>query len=384
MARVKITEYAAKRILFGKTYRGVSIVNSLPKPLPKGRYVVKVDQGIKKRFKLGLLAVDVPASHVRHHIERFKKKGFNRFLIEPFVVHESSKEHYFSLERIRTGIRVLYSPKGGIEIEESADSVIRIDCSNAKDTALVFEKTGIPKQFLDSVFERFDSFHFSFLEINPLVIDNGNVYPLDAAVLVDSAAEQLVSGVWAEADYTERKKRHPREKIVAELAKTTPASLKLSVLNPDGSLFFLLSGGGGSITIGDQAVFEKGGSLIANYGEYSGGPTTEETYLYAREIVALALASRAKKKALVIAGGIANFTDIRSTFTGIINALEERYAELKRAKLKVFVRRGGPHENEGLTLMKAFLEKRGVAGSISGSDAPITKAVRDAVRYLKS
>ena len=185
------------------------------------------------------------------------------------------------------------------------------------------EKTGIPETFLSHLLQVFTKMHFAFLEINPLVILGDQVHLLDAAVLVDSAGEFFVRGAWTEDDVVEGRSAHEAEEKVAALQKTTPASLKLSVLNENGSLFFLLSGGGGSIVIADEAALQGQGDAIGNYGEYSGGPTREETYLYAKQVLALMLASTSKKKALVIAGGVANFTDVAKTFAGIRDALTE-------------------------------------------------------------
>jgi len=170
---------------------------------------------------------------------------------------------------------------------------------------------------------------------------------------------------------------------VQALQKTTPASLKLTVLHPHGSLFFLLSGGGGSIVIADEAELRGVGDQIGNYGEYSGGPTQEETHLYTREVLKLLLASSAKKKALIIAGGIANFTDIRATLRGVIDALSERSAKLRAAGVKVFVRRGGPNEASGLAHLERYLKEEGLLGSIYGSKAVITSAVDDAIDFIK-
>jgi succinyl-CoA synthetase beta subunit len=133
--------------------------------------------------------------------------------------------------------------------------------------------------------------------------------------------------------------------------------------------------------IADEAQLRRRQPL-GNYGEYSGGPTREETYLYAKEIIALMLASKAKNKALVIAG-VANFTDVKKTFAGIIDALSEVASALRKAKIKVFVRRGGPNETAGLALMREFLEKESLLGSIHGSDTIITKAVSEAISYVR-
>ena len=152
-------------------------------------------------------------------------------------------------------------------------------------------------------------------------------------------------------------------------------------MNPNGSLFLLLSGGGGSIVIADEAELRGVGKEIGNYGEYSGGPTREETYLYAKEVIELLLKSKAKKKALILAGGVANFTDVKQTFMGIIDTFTETAERLRKAGVKVFVRRGGPNEQEGLALMKTFLKKEKLLGSVYGSDTVITKAVDEAIKF---
>jgi ATP-citrate lyase beta-subunit len=177
--------------------------------------------------------------------------------------------------------------------------------------------------------------------------------------------------------------KHEAEMHVEALAQTTPASLKLSVINPDGALFLLLSGGGGSIVIADEAQALGAGKLLGNYGEYSGGPTREETYLYTKEVLTLMLASKSSKKALVIAGGVANFTDVQKTFAGVIDALTEVASKMREQNIKVFVRRGGPNEARGLSAMEAFLERENLLGSIHGSVDVITSAMKDAVQYIR-
>jgi ATP-citrate lyase beta-subunit len=207
---------------------------------------------------------------------------------------------------------------------------------------------------------------------------------LDAAALVDSAGEFFVRDSWKGDDVITARSKHPAEDAVEALAATTPASLKLSVINPNGALFFLLSGGGGSIVIADEVQVQGLGGALANYGEYSGGPTREETFLYARQIAALMLGSTAPKKALVIAGGVANFTDVKKTFLGIIDALTEVAPRMREQGIKVFVRRGGPNEAAGLSLMYDFLERESLLGAVYGSNEVITRAVEEAIHYIHS
>lgn len=383
MARVKISEYKAKKILFGDCYAGLALHAGTHMDIPDGHWVAKVDQGVKMRFKQGLVAVDKPKAEMLDAIAGWEKKGFSQFILEPYFEHDEKEEQYLSLERVRGGVRVLHASGGGVNIEEHPEAVGRFVISDEADIAGIAAKTKIPESFLLRAYAIFNASHFSFLEINPLIVRSENVYALDAAVLVDSAAEFFVSGVWSNDDIVKTKAKHVAEERVEALAATTPAALKLSVINPDGALFFLLSGGGGSIVIADEAQLEGAGHLIANYGEYSGGPTREETYLYSKEILGMVIESKAQKKALVIAGGVANFTDVKKTFLGIIDALKERSEELRAQGTKIFVRRGGPNEKVGLQLMRDFLQAEGLLGAVYGSDVVITQAVDDAIQYIR-
>ncbi len=408
MARVKLTEFRAKTLLM-PDYNGISVQTGMkskipwPRPSAGGQaaqYVAKVDQGVKKRFKQGLVAVNEKAANLPKYFTAWEKKGFTQFIVEEYFPHEATEEQYFSLERVRGGIRLLHAKDGGINIEEHVSSgasakgdpekVTSLIVSSRDDMRAAAEKTGIPESFLVSTFQVFDDAFFAFLEINPLIVRGEDVYLLDAAVLVDSTASFFIKGLpagrqglWTEDDVVKSKAKHAAESAVEKLASTTPAALSLKVLNKDGAIFFLLSGGGGSIVIADEAASRGAGDILGNYGEYSGGPTREETYLYSREVIALMLASKSKKKALVIAGGVANFTDIKSTFAGIIDALTENAEKMRKAGIKVFVRRGGPNEAAGLKHMREFLEQEKLSGSVYGSDTIITQAVEDAADFVQ-
>ncbi len=384
MSRIKLTEYRAKKLLLGESYRGVQVrTEKLTEFSKSERLVVKVDQGVKQRMKKGLVLLEKSPRAMNLAMSRWRKKGFSQFLIEPLVHHKQGMERYFSLERVREGVRFVYSREGGVDIESHPEAVETYILKNDKDIRAAAQKTEIPENFLARAIDVFRKNFFVFFEINPLVIVGGTAYPLDAAVLADSAGSFFVNGAWTEDDVIAKTRINLSEKRIDELAKTSPASFKLTVLNPNGSLFFLLSGGGGSIVIADEAELNGVGGGICNYGEYSGGPTRQETYLYAKEIINLLLKSKAKRKALVIAGGVANFTDVKQTFSGIIDALAEASIQLRKSGVKVFVRRGGPNERAGLLMMSTFLKKEKILGAIYGSDSVITRAVDDAISFIK-
>src|SRR5690606_25280622 len=128
------------------------------------------------------------------------------------------------------------------------------------------------------------------------------------------------------------------EEAIEELKETTPAALSFQILNPNGSIFVLLTGGGASLVTADEIYQSGKGSELANYGEYSGRPTEEETNLYVRQVLQALLKSESSKKSVIVSGGVANFTDVRMTFKGIIRAREEVSSDLQSQNVKVCVR----------------------------------------------
>jgi ATP citrate (pro-S)-lyase len=85
----------------------------------------------------------------------------------------------------------------------------------------------------------------------------------------------------------------------------------------------MVAGGGASVVYADTISDLGFGKELANYGEYSGAPTLQETYDYARTIFSLMCRHKDPKgKILIIGGGIANFTDVAATFTGIQKAMK--------------------------------------------------------------
>ena len=84
----------------------------------------------------------------------------------------------------------------------------------------------------------------------------------------------------------------------------TGASLKLTILNPEGRVWTMVAGGGASVVYADTISDFGFGKELANYGEYSGAPSTEHTFEYAKTIISLMTRKRhADGKILIIGGG---------------------------------------------------------------------------------
>jgi succinyl-CoA synthetase beta subunit len=372
MARVRLYEYDAKTLLFPECHvMRASLETSsseIAKTFGTVPLVVKVDQGVKKRGKQGLVAVDVKPVEAVAKMREWSDRGFSHFLIEPLMTHEPSEEKYLSFERGRHGWKVLASDQGGIDIESAWDSIKVIDSRPYTELLAKCEK-----------------YHIVFLELNPFVVEGEKMIPLDAAALIDDAALSLVDLVRAGIQPVEDRVQSPSEKAVALLDDSTPASLKFRLVNPEGKIWMLLSGGGASLVLADEVADVGLGEELANYGEYSGAPSDDDTYSYTKIILNQLLKNReTEKQALVIAGGVANFTDVAKTFRGVIRAMEEKKKELVKAGVRVFVRRGGPNEKKGLAMMQSFLENAGLLGSLYGHDIPLTQVITDIKKYLAS
>lgn len=390
MARVKLSEWKTKNLLssdLSLTYEGVSITPSSSfKPFPTGKkFVVKVDVGVKKRFKKGLVILDTLGEKVSEATKTLFSKNYSQLIVEPFIKHSQLEERYLAMDRVKEGILFYFSQSGGIDIEENQESVMKEICVTIADVARLEETWHLPESFLVNLYKSFEKNYLSFLEINPLVIKDNQVFLLDAACEVDSVAQFFVDNRWTTEDFVtgEAKEKTQEEKAVLQIAETSQAALSLSVLNPNGSMFLLLSGGGASIVIADEAYNQGKGTEVANYGECSGNPTTEETYLYSKNLLSLLKKSKSEKKVLLIAGGVANFTDVRNTFKGIIQALSEDAEILRKESVKVFVRRGGPNQKEGLAQMEEFLKKEGLYGHVAGPEIVLTEVVTMAIEYIE-
>ncbi|MEI6327402.1 MAG: ATP citrate lyase citrate-binding domain-containing protein [Candidatus Roizmanbacteria bacterium] len=385
MARIKLTEYAAKSILsrggllpswLGLSANAHTTAEEIALYFGNVPLVVKVDQGIKQRGKKGLMKVSVtPAQAVSFITDH---STFETFLIEKAVPHDPNTEQYLSLERVRDGFLLLYSHEGGIEIEDAWESIKRY--------ILPTDLHRVPPTlhaFVTQLISLMNMYDWSFIEINPLVItDQDTVHILDAAVLTDDTApigqsDQIM------ADGTVRtQSKHSAEQRVAELQKNTASSLKLTLLNPDGAVWMLLSGGGASLVLADEVADAGYGNLLGNYGEYSGNPRREDVEIYTRIIIEALLKSTAPHRVLVIAGGVANFTDIYATLLGVIDGIRPFAQKLNENDVSVFVRRGGPNQKKGLALIEQFLTEQQIAHEVSDQRLPLTEVIHHALKTI--
>jgi len=138
----------------------------------------------------------------------------------------------------------------------------------------------------------------------------------------------------------------------------------------------MVAGGGASVIYSDTICEMGGATELANYGEYSGAPSEQQTYEYAKTILSLMTKEKhAEGKVLIIGGGIANFTNVAATFKGIVTALQEFQPKLVEHNISIFVRRAGPNYQEGLRVVRDVANDLGIPLHVFGPETHMTAIV---------
>uniref|UniRef100_A0A8D0CYL8 ATP-citrate synthase n=1 Tax=Sander lucioperca TaxID=283035 RepID=A0A8D0CYL8_SANLU len=362
------------------------------------RLVVKPDQLIKRRGKLGLVGVNLDLNGVREWLKsRFMKettvgkaKGvLKNFLIEPFVPHKQEEEFYVCIYASREGDYVLFHHEGGVDVGDvdakAKKLLIGVDEKISEDsvkkellTHVPKDKKGVLASFIVGLFNLYEDLFFTYLEINPLVVTKDGVYVLDMAAKIDATADYICKAKWGDVEFPPPfgREAYPEEAYIADLDAKSGASLKLTLLNPRGRIWTMVAGGGASVVYSDTICDLGGVNELANYGEYSGAPSEQQTYDYAKTI--LSLMTREKHpdgKVLIIGGSIANFTNVAATFKGIVRAIRDYQVPLKEHEVTIFVRRGGPNYQEGLRVMGEVGKTTGIPIHVFGTETHMTAIV---------
>lgn len=319
---------------------------------------------------------------------------------------------------------ILFTHEGGVDVgdvDAKAEKIlIPVDLaeypSNEEIASTLLKK--VPKgvhnvlvDFISRLYAVYVDCQFTYLEINPLVVipnadaTSAEVHFLDLAAKLDQTAEFECGVKWAVARSPQAlgmaaiksadgkvnidagppmefpapfgRELSKEEAYIAELDAKTGASLKLTVLNPNGRVWTLVAGGGASVVYADAIASSGFADELANYGEYSGAPSESQTYHYARTVLDLMLRAPVtdKGKVLFIGGGIANFTNVASTFKGVIKALKEYSALLIEHNVKIWVRRAGPNYQEGLKNIKSVAQELKLDMKVYGPEMHVSGIV---------
>jgi ATP-citrate lyase beta-subunit len=349
--------------------------------LKKSKLVVKAHEALGSRFKLGLVKVGLDLKEAEAATKEMIGRQTGSITVSQVIVSEMiphKEEYYCAVKSTREGTDILVANCGGIEVESNWDRVKRLAVEVgqqpseealerlAKDAGFIGPLAKKMAEFAGKMFTCFDSEDAQYLEVNPVVLHEHELIALDAVTLLDGDAK-FRHPDWNFAFAAEFGRAYSKHEMeVMAVDSKIKGSVKFIEI-PGGDTAMLPAGGGASVYYSD-AVVARGGKL-ANYAEYSGDPPD-----WAVEVLTDKVCSLPGIKNIIVGGAIANFTDVKKTFGGIINGFRKAKSEGKLKDVKIWVRRGGPREKEGLDAMRA-LKDEGFDINVFDRNTPLTDIV---------
>ncbi|HAS17223.1 MAG: ATP citrate lyase [Nitrospirae bacterium RIFCSPLOW2_12_42_9] len=355
--------------------------------LSKERLVAKAHEAIGSRMKLGLVKVDLDIKGARSAAKKILGQTVGTMTISQAIISEMvphEVEYYLAVKSTREGADILMANFGGIEVESRWSEIKRttveigeVPTSEAleklaKEAGFKGDLIGKMAQFARKLFECYNQEDGQYLEINPLsVTKDGELIALDMVTMLDADARfRHPDWNFTFASEFGRPYTEPEREIM-EIDTRIKGSVKFIEI-PGGSIALLPAGGGASVYYAD-AIVSQGGK-IANYAEYSGDPPD-----WAVEALTERVCSLPGLKHVIVGGAIANFTNVKKTFAGIIAGFRNVRAKGKLKNVHIWVRRGGPYEKEGLEAMRA-LEQDGFKIHVYDRYTPLTDIVDYAIK----
>lgn len=398
MAQVWIREFDAKKMYFdfiGQNYNGykISQLSDIQKIDEDRKYVAKPDMLFGKRWKYGLVWVGLDKQETGYWIhERFQKQmeisgvqwSLDVFIVEDFVPHND--EYYISFSAERDYDLVNFSFEGWVEVEENWDKVtsLQIDLNNDLQESDLENINITDKKIQETVlslWKYYKTFGFVYLEVNPFCFHDKTweLVILDMVAKVDDQEFFKQKENWHQLEIpnTFGFQENEREKYIRKLDQETWASLKMKILNPQAKIWTLLAGWWGSLVMTDSLWALWYADEIWNYWELSGNPNRDFTKAYTRTLLEQMLENGIKWKYLIIAWAIANFTDVATTFTGIIDILEEKQEEILDQEIKILIRRWGINEKKGLELISNACQRLGIPCQVADSTQYMTDILKE-------
>jgi ATP-citrate lyase beta-subunit len=355
--------------------------------LGESRLVVKAHEAIGGRFKLGLVRLNLDLIGAIQAAKEMLGLSVQGMTISQVIVAEMldhDEEYYLCINSNRDGAEILLSKTGGVDIESHWESVKRlaIPIENTPQRFVLIDlahSAGFEGEIAERVAKIMERLFLCYenedaisIEINPLVIRKKDLRfaALDAVMLLDSNAK-FRHPDWNFSPASEFGRPYtPDELAIMDIDSRIKGSVKF--IQVEGGDIALLPAGGGASLFYADAVAALGGR-IANYAEYSGDPPD-----WAVEALTEKVCSLPNIKHLIVGGAIANFTDVKATFNGIINGFRKAKSQGKLNGVKIWVRRGGPNEEQGLDAMRE-LKKEGFEIYVFDRYAPLTDIVQRAI-----
>ncbi|ONI86549.1 succinate--CoA ligase subunit beta [Actinosynnema sp. ALI-1.44] len=276
-------EYQAKELFskHGVPVGSQRVVTSPPDAVAAARIlglpvVIKAQVKTGGRGKAGGVKLARTTDEVIAHAEAILGLDIKGHTVRKVLVTPASeivREFYFSflLDRANRTFLALASAEGGVEIEDNADTLVRVpvnavdgvDLTKAREIA---EAAGIPLTAAPVIVQLWRAFvaeEATLVEVNPLASDsNGDVVALDGKVTLDDNAAF----------------RHPAHEGLVDAAAEDPLEARakskgLNYVKLDGSVGVI--GNGAGLVMSTLDVVAHAGAQPANFLDIGGGASAD-------------------------------------------------------------------------------------------------------------
>ncbi len=319
--------------------------------------------------------------------KRFLKKEFlnetiTEILFDEIIEHKAEFYLGVMFDTSRKVPTIIFCEEGGADIEElkrthpqkiittQINYLEGLESQKLKENigAFLFKssldentKQKVAQIFLN-LYNCFLKYDCQMIEINPLALtQEGHLIAIDAVAVLDDNANYR-----REISFPERtgaRKATEREIKARKIDQDDYRGVAgKTFLELDGDIAVLASGGGASITLMDALI--KFGGKPANFTEYSGNPPKEKVEKLARIVL-----EKDNLSGLLIAGVIANFTDIAQTMEGIITVLREI-----KPQYPIVIRRAGPNDELAKKMLLKLKEELNLDLHYFNEELPLTKS----------
>lgn len=319
---------------FGKTYGELGIKD----------VVVKAQVLSGKRGKNNGIKFCGSAEEVTKVCEELFATSISGQYVSALLIEEKlriAEEHYISIVYNTNAKQpmLIYSEQGGMDIEDVTEEKIGKELLDIRQETI---SSLFP--FAQELWNCFLAEDTRQVEINPLIkTTDGRFVAADAKIAIDDDAFYRHKE-WEALEPRTMMGRLPTEReITAKKIDEGEAYYRGTAgkyIELDGDIGLILNGGGASIANMDALI--SVGLKAANYTEYSGNPPREKVYQLAKVVL-----SKPGLKGLWMCGVVANFTNVKETFMGIVDALDEI-----KPNYPIVVRRDGTESAEGFILLE--------------------------------
>lgn len=381
---MKLKEFEARKLLeaVGIPLSFSVVISNIGEIVPfTGERLIKVQTIAGSRGKAGGIVKVGNKEEAGEVASKFLGKTFLEEEISEVLLDEKIdivQELYLGIlfDRSKRCPVLLFSECGGVNIEElHLEKLLRleidyVDGLQKEQVGAFLEKIslseGVKNQLIDVIIKLYDCFvrfDCRMIEINPLVINSASrLIAVDAVAVLDDDARFRWEINFPER--TDNRKATIREIAARQIDRDDHRGVAgKTFIDLDGDIAILTSGGGASMTLMD-ALISYGGKP-ANFTEYSGNPLREKVEKLTRIVL-----DREGLSGLLIAGVVANFTNIFETLQGVLDVLKE-----KRPDFPIVIRRAGPHDQEAKEAILKARDEFGLDIHYFDEQMPMTKAV---------